>query len=226
MAKVYGKAPEDAVYCGLQGDFKKNTEIVAPKGHFGVVKQGQNISTSKDFTGNIKLNKKEVPYLKVPFLFGKIKDVRVYFYPYQYIARFTASDRTFTAVNGKKAKISMKISYEVKAQSNHTYATIFNDTYNCNYPDKNGTLISSYRFNYLIEDHILGKGKYACKYAYDKAIRVCDCRVTPYKGEIRKPYNIIGLEADGEMAIKEFFNHIGYNVVNASVQITDLHFEE
>ncbi len=221
MAKIYGKAPEKAVYSGLQGDFKKNTEIVAPKGHFGIVKQEGNISTCKDFTGSIKLNKKEVPYLKTPFLFGKVKGVRVFFYPEQYLGRFTTAERTFTAVNGKKANISLEIFYEVKAQSKRVYAAIFNSTYNRNYSDKEGTLISATSFNYLIVDYILGKGKYA----YDKAIPVCYCRGAAYTSEIGKPKHIIELEKSGEMAVKEFFNNIGYNVVSASVRITNLHFE-
>ncbi len=225
MAKIYGNAPEKAVYSGLKGDFKKNTEIVAPKGHFGVVEQEGNVATCKDFTDSIKLNKKEIPYLKTPFLFGKVKGVRVFFYPYQYLGSFTAEERKFTAVNGKKASISLKIFYEVKAQSHRTYATIFNSTYNYNYPDKEGTLVSASYFNYLIESHILGRGKFG-KYSYDKLIPVCSFRVKPYKGEVCKPKDIIEIEKNGNLAVKEFFEHIGYNVVNVSVQITDLHFED
>ena len=221
MAKIYGIAPEKAVYSGLKGDFKKNTEIVAPKGHFGVVKQEGNISTSKDFEGSIKLNKKEVPYLKTP-LFGKIKGVRVFFYPYQFMGEFTASERKFTAVNGKKANISLKIFYEVKAQSKHIYAYIFNRNYNYNYPSSDGTLVSAENFNYYIENHILGKGKYA----YDKATAVCFCRGNAYEGEVLKPKHIIELEKNAEMAIKEFFDAIGYNVLSSSVKITNLHFED
>ena len=221
MAKIYGKAPEKAVYSGLHGDFKKNTEIVAPKGHFGIVKQEGNISTCKDFTGSIKLNKKEVPYLKTPFQFGKVKGVRVFFYPEQYAGTFTATERTFTAVNGKTANISLKVFYEVKVQSKRVYAAIFNSTYNRNYFDKEGTLISATSFNYLIVDYILGKGKYA----YDKAVPVCFCRGAAHTSEIGKPKHIIELEKNGEMAVKEFFNNIGYNVISASVRITNLHFE-
>ncbi len=215
MAKIYGRDPQDAIFCGMRGDYKKNTEIVAPSGHFGIVYQYPNVS--QVFTGSVKLNKKAVSYLKVPFLFGKIKDVGIYFYPFGFSGNFNAPNQTFTASNGRKVKVSFEAKYKVEIDSRYR-AIEFNKKYYKNYPT-NGTLVNNNEFAQLLVEHILEKAQHA----FSKAETKKDW-FTPYAGEIRRPWHVIGLEAEAGMAMKEFFADFGYKLLSETVNITAMQY--
>ena len=214
MGKIYGRDPQDAIFCGLNGDYKKNTEIVVPSGHFGILHQ---YDIAQVFTSSIKLNKKAVSGLDVPFLFGKVKRVFAFFYPYGFSGNFNAPNQTFTASNGRKVKVSFEAKYQVEIDSRYR-AIEFNKKYGKFYPT-NGTIINNNDFAKLLVEHILEKAQHA----FSKAETKKDW-YTPYEGEIRRPWHVIGLETEASMAIKEFFTDFGYKVKSDSVKITAMKY--
>lgn len=111
--KIICEIPEKCFCGGMDGDFKKNTQIVAPKNHFGIVIQ--NDKPLKCFDESIVLNAKTIPELKVPF-FGKIKNVKLRFFPYGVSGNFIAANHRFTLKRGALASADFKIAYSMSIE--------------------------------------------------------------------------------------------------------------
>ncbi|MBQ7370253.1 MAG: hypothetical protein IJW58_04680 [Clostridia bacterium] len=115
MAKVI-QAPsfDDTLITAIVQEYSVGTKIVAPKNCFGQVNQyGKN----KIFADSITLDKKSISWLstpKIPF-FGKIKEVVCYFLPYGFSGTLYFNEE-FTLKNGRKAKMDLKIQYEVQVE--------------------------------------------------------------------------------------------------------------
>lgn len=111
--KVTFKIPVGGFCGGTEGDFKKNTQIVAPENHFGIILQDD--KPLQCFNDSIVLNAKNVKDLKVPF-FGKIKNVKLRFFPYGVTGNYIAENFAFELKSGAKALANFKIAYTTEIE--------------------------------------------------------------------------------------------------------------
>lgn len=112
--KVTFKMPQRGFCGGIEGDFKKNTQIVAPENHFGILLQDD--KPLQCFNDSVVLNAKSVKELKVPF-FGKVKNVKVRFFPYGVTGNYIADNYAFELKSGAKSSATFKIAYTTEIEN-------------------------------------------------------------------------------------------------------------
>ena len=114
MAKIYRATVPNAFCYGMNQPLSKGMKVFSPNNHFGIVRQ--NASTLTVFDESIKINKKNIPNLKAP-LFGKVKDLFLYFYPYGLSGSFSKTDYVFELNDGRKVKMSFKGKYNISIEN-------------------------------------------------------------------------------------------------------------
>ena len=212
MEKIYCKLSSDSLFYGLDQPFAKGTVVYCPENHFGVAKQGD--GALKFFNDKITVNSKDIPGLKAPFLFGKVQGLKMYFYPYGMSGSFTKKDVKFTAKNGKKAKVSLTVKYDVEIENPYNVLTL-NDKLKLYVPCKDGALTRPKYFADDIVKFILEEGESA----YTK-IDMGSAWDTPYvQGETRNTHEMYTLTLNGRVTLKAMFKNFGYKVKDASVDI-------
>lgn len=218
MEKIYCKIPPNGLFYGLRQPFAKGTIVYCPEHHFGVARQGD--GALKFFDEKITVNSKDIPGLKVPFLFGKVQGLDMYFYPYGFSGGFTRKDVVFTTKNGKKAKVSLKVSYKVEIESAY-HALEINNKLMLNNPNKDGSLT---RPNYFADDivkYIVEKGDYA----YSKIDMGSAWDIHFVEGESKRTSEMYTLTLNGKMSMDAMFKSFGYkpatSTLDTSVQILE-----
>ena len=215
MAKIYFQAPKGDLFCALEQEFAKGTEIFPPKYYFGVVYQHGNVL--KAFTDKgIKMDKKSIPGLQAP-LFGKVKDVIIYFYPYGFSGNLSKTDYVFKGKDNKKVLISFEATYKVEIEDAFK-AINFNKRTIYYHPATDGTFITSQDFaKYLLEELTVKS---------DSAVITKQCAEwantkMPEKG---MPSYLYPVRLAGLVAIDHIFKNIGYKVTEKDFKLKNLHF--
>ena len=220
MGNIYCKKPLGGLFYSLQQPFAKGTVVYCPENHFGVAKQGDN--ALKFFDEKVTVNSKDIPGLKVPFLFGKVQGLDMYFYPYGLSGAFTKKDVVFTTKSGKKAKISLKVKYKVEIENVYNVLELNKKLKICK-PNEDGTLTTPEYFTDYIAKYILEEGSSA----YAKAnIDSLDSYVKgqePSNPHRRgKPSEIVNLELKGMLSVDEIFKNFGYKVSKDSITVVEI----
>lgn len=221
MGKIYCKLPPDALFYGLRQPFAKGTVVYCPENHFGVAKQGD--GALKFFDGSITVNKKNIPGLKEPFLFGKVQGLDMYFYPYGMSGSFTRKGITFTSKNGKKAKVSLSVQYKVEMENPYNVLAM-NDKLKLNNPNKDGSLT---RPKYFVDDivkYILEEGDSA--FTKIDMGPSWDMHFVEGQGN-RRPSEMYTLTMKGKVTLSNMFKSFGYKPASNTLDIslTVLEFE-
>ena len=215
MEKIYCKLPSDALFYGLRQPFSAGTVVYCPENHFGVAKQGDN--ALKFFDGSITVNKKDIPGLKMPFLFGKVQGLDIFFYPYGMSGSFTRKDVAFTSKNGKKARVTLRVKYSVEMENPYNVLEM-NQKLKLYNPCEDGALT---RPKYFVDDvvkYILEEGDSA----YTKIDMGSSWNMHFVEGESnRRPQEMYTLTLQGRVTLKNMFKSFGYNAKEASVEILE-----
>lgn len=218
MEKIYCKIPPDALFYGLRQPFAKGTVVYCPENNFGVARQDDKLLTV--FNDSVTINKKDIPGLKEPFLFGKVQGLDLYFYPYGMTGKFVKKDVTFTSKNGKKAKVSLRVKYNVQIEHPAKVLTI-NYKFMLNNPNKDGSLTRPEYFVKDIVKYILNEGDSA----YTKIDMGSSWNMHFVEGEAnRRPSEMYDLTLKGRVTLKSMFESFGYKVNECSVEILEFEF--
>ena len=218
MEKIYCKIPPDALFYGLRQPFAKGTVVYCPENNFGVARQDGKLLTV--FNDSVTINKKDIPGLKEPFLFGKVQGLDLYFYPYGMTGKFVKKDVTFTSKNGKKAKVSLRVKYNVQIEHPEKVLTI-NYKFMLNNPNKDGSLTRPEYFVKDIVKYILNEGDSA----YTKIDMGSSWNIHFVEGESnRRPSEMYDLTLKGRVTLKSMFESFGYKVNECSVEILEFEF--
>lgn len=218
MEKIYCKIPPDALFYGLRQPFAKGTVVYCPENNFGVARQDDKLLTV--FNDSVTINKKDIPGLKEPFLFGKVQGLDLYFYPYGMTGKFVKKDVTFTSKNGKKAKVSLRVKYNVQIEHPAKVLTI-NYKFMLNNPNKDGSLTRPEYFVKDIVKYILNEGDSA----YTKIDMGASWNMHFVEGEAnRRPSEMYDLTLKGRVTLKSMFESFGYKVNECSVEILEFEF--
>ena len=220
MGNIYCKKPAGGLFYGLQQPFATGTVVYCPENHFGVARQGEN--ALKFFDEKVTVNAKDIPGLKVPFLFGKVQGLDMYFYPYGLSGVFTKKDLVFTTKTGRKAKISLKVKYKVEIDNVYN-VLVLNKKLKLSKPNEDGTLTTPEAFTDYIAKYILEEGDSA----YAKmGLSGLDSYVI---GQERsnpnrrgKPGEIVTLELKGMLSVGEMFKNFGYKLSDDSITNVDV----
>ena len=214
MEKIYCKKPQDGLFYGLKQPFEKGTIVYCPENHFGVARQDGKLLTV--FNDSVTINKKDIPGLKEPFLFGKVQGLELFFYPYGLSGKFIKKDITFTSKNGKKASVSLSVKYDVLIET-PSKTLVMNDKFMMNNPNSDGSLTRPEYFVKNIIKYILEEGESA----YTK-IDMGAAWNTPYvKGESRNTEEMYNLTLKGKVNLKKMFESFGYKVKEASLDVLE-----
>ena len=215
MEKIYCKLPPDALFYALDQPFTPGTVVYCPENHFGVAQQGDN--ALKFFDEKITVNAKEIPGLKVPFLFGKVQGLKMFFYPYGMSGSFTQKGLTFTSKNGKKAKVSLSIKYKVEIENPYNVLEM-NKKFQQYGPCKDGALTRPKYFAEKVAKYILNEGDSA----YTKIDMGASWNMHFVEGESsRRPSEMYTLTLSGNVTLKNMFKSFGYKPVDVSLQVLE-----
>lgn len=215
MEKIYCKLPPDALFYALDQPFTPGTVVYCPENHFGVAQQGDN--ALKFFDEKITVNAKEIPGLKVPFLFGKVQGLKMFFYPYGMSGSFTKKDITFTSKNGKKARVSLSVKYKVEMENPYNVLEM-NRKFELKGPCKDGALTRPKVFVENVVNYILNEGDSA----YTKIDMGPSWHIHFVEGESnRRPSEIYAFWLNGRVNLKKMFESFGYKPIDVSLTILE-----
>ena len=215
MEKIYCKLPPDALFYALDQPFTPGTVVYCPENHFGMAKQGDN--ALKFFDEKITVKAKEIPGLKVPFLFGKVQGLKMFFYPYGMSGSFTKKGIVFTSKNGKKACVALSVKYKVEMENPYNVLEM-NQKFQLYGPCKDGALT---RPEYFVKDvvkYILNEGDSA----YTKIDMGPSWDIHFVEGESnRRPSEMYTLTLKGKVTLDKMFKSFGYKPVDVSLQVLE-----
>lgn len=215
MEKIYCKLPADALFYGLKQPFTPGTVVYCPENHFGVAQQGDN--ALKFFDEKITVNKKDIPGLKVPFLFGKVEGLKIFFYPYGMSGRFTKRDIEFKSKNGKKARVALSVKYNVEMENPYNVLEM-NQKFKLFVPCEDGALTRPKYFVNDVVKYILEEGDSA----YTKIDMGPSWNIHFVEGESsRRPSEMYTLTLNGNITLKNMFKSFGYKPVDVSLQVLE-----
>lgn len=215
MEKIYCKIPQGKLFYGLRQPFAKGTVVYCPENNFGVARQDGKLLTV--FNDSVTVNKKDIPGLKEPLLFGKVQGLDLYFYPYGLSGKFIKKDITFTSKNGKKASVSLSVKYNVQIE-HPAKILAMNDKFMMNIPNEDGSLTSPEVFVKNIIDYIIKEGDSA----YTKIDMGPSWNMHFIEGQSdRRSSEMYDLTLKGRVTLKSMFERFGYKVTEASVTILE-----
>ena len=216
MAKIYFQAPQGDLFCALEQEFAKGTQLFPPKYYFGVIYQHREVLAVFTDKG-IKIDKKSIPGLQAP-LFGKVKDIIVYFYPYGFSGQLNKTDYVFKGKDGKKVLATFDCSYQVEIEDPFKVIN-FNKRLICYHPARNGTFITSQDFaKYLLEEITVKDETSAI------VTKQCAEWANKQMPERGMPSYLYPAQLAGLVAVNHAFERLGYKIVQKEFKLKNLHF--
>ncbi len=222
MAKKVVITPEsNAVAFYRVQQYDKGTTLCAPSDYFGVV--CQNYHKLKLFTDSVKLDKKVLPDIKVPFL-GKIKDIITYFFAYGFTTKFEERDRPIKLKSGRKAKMTFKCSYSVEVENANKVYDISCFPYLSKWKTNSdsGVLTFSQMKEILISE--------LEKYIIETEAKNGEWKYIRGTGVQGRPmslnYEAINVSTNLRINAKKFFEKIGYKVNDIELNFEYIGYDE